>query len=176
MQINYVNYLKTYVIRPETPFETAKEKVEVMYLDDNITLREHDELLSLAEEICSPYADLPENEVRITNIEQDLQAIKERLGMINSDIWPLVEGTRFASSADFKHTGDRVSMLLEGEDQVRHYVCKLNDKWEEQGTAYTPLGNANSWKEFDLDASEEEIESFLAAWKSKFPEFDGWVR
>ncbi len=175
MKMDYVSYLRNYVIIEETPYEKAKEKIEVMYLDDCITLEEHDELLELAEQVCSPFADLPENEVRITNIEQDILVIKERLGMISSEIWPLVEGTRFTSSADFRHTGDRVSMLLEGENTVRHYVCKLNDRWEEQGTAYTPLGNANSWYEFSLDATEEEIEAYLTSWKARFPEFDGWV-
>lgn len=176
MQMNYVTYLKSYVIKEGVPYETAKEKIEVMYLDGNITREEHDELLELADQICSPYADLPENEIRITAVEQDLQTIKERLGMVSSELWPLVEGKKFTSSAEFRHTGDRVSMLLEGETQVRHYVCKLNDKWEEQGTAYTPLGNANSWKEFSLDATEEEIEEYITTWKSKFPEFEGWVR
>lgn len=176
MQINYVNYLRNYVIKEDVPYEAAKEKIEVMYLDDNITLEEHDELLELADEVCSPYADLPENEVRISALEMDVRAIKERLGMISSDDWPLVEGARFSSAADFRHTGDRVSMLLDGELTVRHYVCKLNDKWEEQGTAYTPLGNAASWNEFSLDATEAEIEQYLATWKAKFPDFDGWVR
>ena len=176
MQINYVNYLKTYVIKETVPYETVKEKIEVMYLDGNITLAEHDELMTLADQVCSPFADLPENEARITAIEQDLQTIKERLGMVSSELWPLVKVKKFTSSADFKHTGDRVSVLMEGETQVRHYVCKLTNNWEEQGTAYSPLGNLSPWKEFPLDASEEEISAFIEEWKAKYPDFTGWVR
>lgn len=176
MQTNYVDYLKNYVIKETVPYETAKEKIEVMYLDGNITLAEHDELLELADRVCSPFADLPANEVRITALEKDLQAIKERLGMVSSDVWPLVTVKKFASAAEFRHTGDRVSVILDGETQVRHYVCKLSNNWEEQGTAYSPLGNMNPWKEFPLSASEEEISAFIAEWKAKYPDFTGWVR
>lgn len=150
----------------------------MVYLDGHITAEQREELVAAAEETCMPDADLPGDGERIKALELRCAGIEDamrRHGWIEDEAWPLVAGTRFASADQFRHTGDRVSMLLDGEETVRHYVCKLNDRYEEKGTSYTPLGNPGSWKEFALDATDADISAFLEGWRAKFPGFTGWA-
>ncbi len=150
----------------------------MVYLDGHITAEQREELVAAAEETCMPDADLPGDGERIKALElrcAGIEGAMRRHGWIEDEAWPLVAGARFASADQFRHTGDRVSMLLDGEETVRHYVCKLNDRYEEKGTSYTPLGNPGSWKEFALDATDADISAFLEEWRAKFPGFAGWA-
>ncbi len=176
--MDYAAYIEQYVLAEGFDYAAAVERIEVTYLDGNITLGDRDRLLALADERANPDSDLPDVTERIQGVEERCAALESILimhGWISSDTCPLVTGERFQSSDQKRHTGDRVSMLLEGEETIRRYICKLNPTWEPKGTVYTPLGNAGSWYEI-TGKTEEEITAYMAAWVNKFPDFDGWVR
>lgn len=176
--MDYYAYITSNVIASANRLRDVVERIDMVYLDGHITETQREELVAAAEETCMPDADLPGDGERIKALElrcAGIEGAMRRHGWIEDEAWPLVTGTRFSSADQFRHTGDRVSMLLDGEETVRHYVCKLNDRYEEKGTSYTPLGNPGSWKEFALDAADAEISAFLEEWRAKFPGFTGWA-
>ncbi len=176
--MDYAAYIEQYVLTEGFDYTAAVERIEVTYLDGNITLEERDRLFALADERASPYSDLPDVSERIQAVEERCAALEGILithGWMSSDACPLVTGECFQSADQKRHTGDRVSMLPEGEETVRSYICKLNPAWEPKGTVYTPLGNAGSWYEI-TGKTEEEITAYMTAWVNKFPNFDGWAR
>lgn len=176
--MDYAAYIEQYVLTDGFDYTAEVERIEVTYLDGNITLEERDRLLALADERASPDSDLPDVSERIQAVEERCAALENILithGWMSSDACPLVTGERFQSADQKRHTGDRVSMLLEGEETVRSYICKLNPAWEPKGTAYTPLGNAGSWYEI-TGKTEDEITTYMTAWVNKFPDFRDWMQ
>lgn len=176
--MDYKSYMEQYVLVDGFDYSAAEERIMVTYLDGKITLSERDQLLSLADKRANPDSVLPGVEERLAALENRIAGYEQMLilhGWTSAEDCPLVTGKRFLSADQKRHTGDRVSMLLDGEETVRTYICKLNPTWEEKGTAYTPLGNAGSWYEI-TGKTEETITEYLTSWVNKFPDFNRWVR
>lgn len=165
-------------ITEATRYSDVVSKLNAYLCYDQITPEVYEEVAAYAQKRCAPESELPGDAARLAALETrcaGYDALFKRLGAMDDEEWPLVAGERFESADAFRHTGDRVSMKLEGEDTVRHYVCKLNPDWEQKGTAYTPLGNAASWWECTGKA-EDEIAAYIADWKARSPDFTGWAR
>lgn len=176
--MDYAKWLKERTILPDRPVDQVQEKIDKLWLEGSLTEEERDELRALADQICDHTGELPPDEERLTNLEKRAAEHEHYfvlLGMMPDEEWPLVTGNRFESADQAKHTGDKVAMKLPEEQTVRHYVCKLNPKYEEKGTLFTPAGNAASWKEFPVDADESTISDWLVTWRAKFPDFHSWV-
>lgn len=159
-------------------FVDAAEMIDVLLVRGRITAAQHSELMDYADTECKPDADLLPEIDRIKTLEARcaaLEALCIEHGWLTSEDWPLVGGDKFASSDEIRHTGDRVAMLLVGEETVRHYICKLNPSWEPKGTAYTPQGNAASWWDC-TGKTDAEITAYLTAWVAKYPDFTSWTR
>lgn len=165
-------------ITADRPQEDAQAMVDVLLARGRITAAQHAELMDQIAAVCTPVTDLPADEDRISALESRCAALEELCvthGWLTSETWPLVEGLKFTSADEIRHTGDRVAMLLIGEETVRHYVCTLNPTWEPKGTAYTPLGNAPSWWNA-TGKSEDKIRARLLQQVQRYPDFTGWVR
>ena len=52
--MNYAAYIEQYVLTDGFDYTAAVERIEVTYLDGNISLEERDRLLALADERASP--------------------------------------------------------------------------------------------------------------------------
>lgn len=157
--------------------EDLIRKIKAYHIGGDLTDEDRDELFAAAA-AANIAQELPDAQARMQAVEERLAALEADLiahGWRTSEAWPLVTGTKFGSADSIRHTGDRVSMLPDGEETVRHYICKLNPTWEGRGTVYTPAGNAGSWWEA-TGKTEDEITAYLTAWVAKFPDFDGWTR
>ena len=173
--VNYRNLIEDQITSERFELADMQDMLKTAYYNADITKDDYEYLSDLLAEHYKPENALPNMATRMEAVEAQLLEVRKAVGLVKDEKWPLVTGEKFTSSADAKHTGDRVAMKKNGEATVRHYFCRLNDKYEKKGTLYTPLGNAASWQEVSLSATDEEIEAMVKAVRDKFPDFHGWV-
>lgn len=171
--MNIKQYFTDYVIKADKSYNDIINKIEIEFLADHLTETDRTELIALADSICQPSADLPNEQKRISLLEERILVLEKMLRLVSDELYPIITENA-TSSTDYRHCGQRCACDVDGDGIYEHYWCKLAPQWDSKGTAYAPNDSKQTCWVACGEQTEEEVTATVQAFMDRY-DYTEWV-